>query len=189
MINVHIRYGVLFSLLLALLILTACKVALTGEGTEEPYIKILAGNQELQGIYYGDRNNQTREEIEKRLKMAMDGKSMEQLPYIGLNEKIIIKTENFKTEEFKIFDYILTEDGCIRYQEKLTQTSVIPVEDRIAAFTLAPNPAALLSSSSVDYEPGKTMRGFVLRADIHGSPFAFAFILRTDAHGENMFQQ
>lgn len=182
--RVHIRYAVLFSLLLALLMLTACKGTLTGEGTEEPHIKIMAGNQELRGIYYGDRNNQTREEIEKRLKIAMDDQSIEQLPYVSLDEKIRIKTENFKTEEFKIFDYILTEDGQIRYQEKLAQTSAIPVEDGIAAFTLVPNPAALLSSSSADYEPGKTIRGFVLKADIHGSPFTFAFILRTDAHGD-----
>ena len=50
-----------------------------------------------------------------------------------------------------------------------------------ATITLSSHPAAFLSSNSEDYEPGKVIRGIVVRADIEGSSFAFAFIFRTDA--------
>ena len=161
-----------------LFLLTGCK----GKTLEEPSIKILADNQEMQVIYYGDKYNKTAEEIETRLKSYMEGKDLEDLPYIKLNEEIIIETENFQIKEFEVFDYILTELGEFRYDERTVQTSVAPVNDGKATINLSTNFASGLSSNSDDYLPGKTIRCFVINADIEGSPFTFAFILRTDAN-------
>lgn len=167
---------ILLFLVFTLLFMTGC----SSKMMEEPSIKIVANNEEIKAIYYGDKYNKTNEEIETRLKSAMEGKTLEDLPYIALNEKIIIETENFQTEEFEILDYIITETGEFRYDEKTVQSSVIPVNDGKATITLSPTFITNLSSKNKDYLPGKTIRCFVIRADIEGSSFAFAFILRTD---------
>lgn len=174
----YLRYYMIFSLILTVLLLSACK----GKKTEEPQLKIVVGTQEIQGIYYGSQHNQTREEIEKRLKKVMEDKSWEELPYVSLNEKITIKAENFQTDELEVFDYILTRTGTIRYNEKSVLTSVIPVNEGKATITLSTSPAAYASSNSEDYLPGNTIRCFIIRTDIEGSSFAFAFILRTDVN-------
>ena len=161
--------------------LTACGVLGEGKATPEPMLKVTAGEQELKVIYYGDRYNETREEIDKRLKMAMEDKSLEDLPYLPLGENIKLDAVNFQTEEFKITDYILMETGEIRYDEKVAQQLVLPVDGSSASMNLQSNDAAFLSSDSDDYEPGKTIRGMVIRADIEDAPFAFAIIFRTDA--------
>jgi hypothetical protein len=100
---------------------------------------------------------------------------------VPIGEEIVIKAENFETEEFSIYDYILNTNGEILYEEKMTQTSELAVENGEANISLSSHPAAFLSSNSEDYEPGKTIRGLLVRADINGASFAFAFILRTDA--------
>lgn len=166
----------LLLLILVVLLLPACK----GQATEEPQLKVTAGEQVLRVIYYGDRYNESREEIDKRLRQVMEDTSVEELPYVPLDEDIIISAENFQTENFSISDYILKENGEIRYQEKVAQTSVIRVNDGTAAYTLTSHSAVFLSSNSEDYEPGNVIRGIVVRADIEGASFAFAFILRTD---------
>ena len=173
----YLKSYITLFLVFPLLFMVGC----SGKMMEEPSMKIVADNKEMQVIYYGDKYNNTTEEIETRLKSAMEGKNLEDLPYVELNEKIIIETENFQTKEFEIFDYILTESGELRYDEKTVQTSVVPVNDGKATITLSNNLASSLSSNSEDYLPGKTIRCFLIRTDIEDSSFAFAFILRTDA--------
>lgn len=174
----YLKGYILLFLILTVSLLSAC----AGKMTEEPHLKIVSGEQEIRGIYYGNQYNQTNEEIEKRLKKVMEDNSWEELPYVALNEIITVEAENFQTEEFKVSDCILTKEGAFRYDERVTQTSVIPVKEGKADIVLSTNPAASLSSDSEDYKPGNTIRGFVLRADIEGSSFTFAFILRTDAN-------
>lgn len=172
------RGGILIFLILGVALLAACGGQTK---TQEPQLTVTAGDQELKVIYYGDRHNETRDEINRRLRQAMEGVSLEEIPYVDLGEEITIKAENFKTEKFAISDYVLKDNGEIRYQEKTAQKSEIQVTDAAAAFDLNSHPAVFLSSYSGDYEPGKTIRGFVVRSDIDGASFAFAFILRTDA--------
>lgn len=169
---------ILLFLVFTLLLMTGC----SGQKMEEPSIKIVANNEEIKAIYYGNKYNKTNEEIETKLKSAMEGKDLEDLPYVSLNEKIIVEAENFQTKEFEVFDYILTESGEFRYDERTVQTSVVSVNNGKATITLSNNFASSLSSNSEDYLPGKTIRCFVIRADIDDSSFAFAFILRTDAN-------
>lgn len=171
----------LFLLILMVLILPACGVPFEGQAMQEPQLTVTAGDQAIRIIYYGDRYNETREEINKRLSQALEESLWEELPYIPLGEEITIKAENFSTEEFAVHDYILKKNGEIRYDEKLAQISELPAEQGAAAFELSSHPAVFLSSDSYDYEPGNVIRGFVIRADIDGASFAFAFIARTDA--------
>jgi len=176
----QMKSGSLFLLILVVLLLNACSGQATGQAMEEPQLKVSAEAQELRVIYYGDLYNETREEINKRLMQAMEDTSVEELPYVPLGEDIIINAENFQTEEFSLTDYILKENGEIRYQEKVAQASEISMNDGEAAYPLTSHPAAYLSSNSEDYKQGEVIRGIVVRADIEGSSFAFAIILRTD---------
>lgn len=166
--------------------LPACK----GQVTEEPRLKLTAGEQELRVIYYENQSNETREEINKRLKMAMEETSVEELPYVPLDSVITLKAENFRTEEFSLSDNILNNNGELFYREDTALTSVVPVKEGIAEFSLPEHPAAFLSSvhpaslqisDGENDEPDGTILGIVARADIDGASFAFAFILRTDA--------
>jgi len=86
----------LLLLILIVLFLPACK----GQATEEPQLKVTAGGQELRVIYYGDLYNESREEIDKRLRQAMEDTSVEELPYVALGDEIAIKAENFQTDAF-----------------------------------------------------------------------------------------
>lgn len=173
----YLRGCILFSLIFIVLLLTGCN----GKKIEDPQLKIVVGNEEVPVIYYGNQHNQTGGSIETRLKKAMENNSWEELPYISLNEIITIKAQNFQTEEFAVFDYILAKNGTIRYDEKSVQTLVVPVNAGKATISLPSNLAVNFSSNSADYLPGKTIRCFVIRTDIEGSSFAFAFIFRTDA--------
>ena len=178
--KIYLKNCAFFLLIAAVLLLLACK-GQVGQVKQEPQLQVAAGEQDLKVIYYGDRHNESRKEVNKRLKQAMEGILAEEISYVPIGEEIVIKAENFETEEFSITDYILKENGEIRYDEKVAQTSVIPVNDGAVSFPLPSHFAAFLSSDSEDYKPGKTIRGFVVRAEIDDAPFAFAFILRTDA--------
>lgn len=169
-------------LLLCLLFTISLMTAYNSKNTEEPRMKILAGGQEIQVIYYGDRYNKSIEEIEKNLVKFMKNGDLEALPYIDLTEIITIVAENFETKKYTISDYILTTTGTFRYNTKSVLTSVVPVNYRKSTMVLTRNPSASLSSNSYDYMAGKSIRCFVIRTDIDGSPFTFAFILRTDAN-------
>lgn len=182
----HLKHCGIFLLVLSILFLPACK----GQATEEPRLKVTAGEQELRVIYYGNQSNETREEINKRLKMAMEETSVEELPYVPLDSVITLEAENFRTEEFSLSDNILNDNGEIFYREDTALTSVVPVKDGMAELSLPVHPVVFLSSvhpaspqtsDGENGEPEGTIRGIVVRADIDGTSFAFAFILRTDA--------
>lgn len=169
------RFGIIVILLVISLATSGCK----GKKIEEPHLTIIANDQELKGIYYGNHYNETREDIEKRLKMVMEDSKLEDIPYVAINDTITIETDNFKTDEFKVFDYILNQTGEILYYE-LGQKSTIAVEYGKSTIVLPTNMAFSLSSNSEDYLPGRTLRCFVLRPEMNDSTFTFAFILRTD---------
>lgn len=109
----------------------------------------------------------------------MEDSKLEDIPYVAINDTITIETDNFKTDEFKVFDYILNQTGEILYYE-LGQKSTIAVEYGKSTIVLPTNMAFSLSSNSEDYLPGRTLRCFVLRSEMNDSTFTFAFILRTD---------
>lgn len=172
----HLKACTLLLLIMAVSLLSACE----GKKTEEPQLKIKAGNKKIQVISYGNQQNQTREGLGKMLDKAIKGKKLENLPYVTWNEEITIEAENFQTKEFTVSDYALNKVGTFYYDDIVKNNYVVSVSEGRGIMNLSTNPLAAFSCSISDHLPGNTIRGFIVRTDIEGSSYTFAFVLRTD---------
>lgn len=103
------------------------------------------------------------------------------LPYIPLGAKIQLILENGPPMSYTFLDDILNEDGTRKYSQQSTQKVDIQFEDKIGTFVLAPNNAAIFSSNSESYKPGRTIRGFKLLCHWEHESIEYSFIIRTDA--------
>ena len=166
---------------LVLCVLVTIPLSACGKGTPEPSLTITIGDQSIKPIYYGDRYIESREDIERFLDFPFENGTWEDLPYVALGDEVVIEATNFDTDSFTVEDAILKQDGTFKYNEKSTVVYDVEVIDGIAKFDIPGNAAAHLSSNSEDYEPGHTIRAFVLRAKIDKADFAFAFVIRTNA--------
>ena len=174
--KIHRRYAVLIVYVMMVLALSACAKA-----TPEPSLTITIGDQSIKPIHYGDRNNESREDIERFLNFPFENATWEELPYFALGEEVVIESTNFETDLFTVEDAILKQDGTFKYGEQSTISYEIEVVEGIAKFQLPDHFATSLSSNTEDYKPGHTIRAFVIRAKIDKSDFAFAFVIRTNA--------
>lgn len=166
---------------LILCVMVTLALSACGKGTPEPNLTITIGDQSIKPIYYGDRYNESREDIERFLDFPFENATWEELPYVALGEEVVIESTNFDTDSFTVEDAILKQDGTFKYNEKSTVVYDVEVVDDIAKFDVPGHAAAHLSSNSEDYKPGHTIRAFVLRAKIDKADFAFAFVIRTNA--------
>ncbi|MBC8586825.1 hypothetical protein [Paratissierella segnis] len=78
---------IMIGLLLILLVLSSC----TNNRIQEPAIKISYDSNELKVIYYLDRNNKEKEDIEEGVKNFMVGKRFIDLPTIDFGQLILEK--------------------------------------------------------------------------------------------------
>jgi hypothetical protein len=154
--------------------LTACSLDSVGEQK----IKITAGEKEIQVIAYEEKNNQALIDFEQIHKNVKNDIGWEDLPYIPLNETILMEVSNLNVKELVIEDYILSKNGEFKYSEEVAESYIIPFNDGKASFDLKTNVAALLSSNSGDYLPGNSLRCFIVYSN---STPLFTFLLRTDA--------
>ncbi|WP_078554298.1 hypothetical protein [Bacillus alkalicellulosilyticus] len=160
--------------LLVILFLTACSF----ESSGEQKINITSGEKEIKVITYDENGNRTLKEFEQIHKDIMNDIGWEELPYIAINENILLEVSNLDGKELVIEDYILSKDGDFKY-EGVVDTFTIPFNDGKASFDLKTNAAVGLSSNSDDYLPGNALRCFVVYSN--SSPI-FSFLLRTDSY-------
>lgn len=146
----------------------------------EPSISIMIGEQSIKPIYYGDRYNETREDIERFLNLPFEEGSWEVLPYVELGDEVIIRFDNFEAKSVSIVENLLSQEGKFLYDEKSALVHDVTLEDGVIRFELQSNPAVHLSSNSESYKPGHVIRAFVIRAEVNKSDFAFAFVIRTN---------
>lgn len=146
----------------------------------EPSISVMIGEQSIKPIYYGDRYNETREDIERFLDLPFEEGSWEMLPYVELGDEVIIKLDNFEAKSVSIVEDLLNQEGKFLYDEKSALVHDVTLEDGVITFELPSNPAVHLSSNSDSYLPGYVIRAFVIRAEVGRSEFAFAFVIRTN---------
>ncbi|WP_409229390.1 hypothetical protein [Gudongella sp. SC589] len=162
---------ILSSLLLILLVLSSCQNRMI----QEPAIKISYDSKELRPIYYGDRYNEEKEDIEEAIKSIMVGKRFIDLPMIDFGERIEIEALNFETTEFEVYDYIVDESGNI-----VSDFSIEPF-----AITLVDNGNAEVAfEKGVDMEiyndymvEGKSIHFLLIRSKINKSSFAFGTLV------------
>lgn len=146
----------------------------------EPSVSIKIGDQAIKPIYYGDRYNETREDIERFLDFPFEEGSWEALPYVDIGDEVSIRFENFEANSVSLVEDLLNQEGKYLYNEKSSRAYDVAVKDGEIRFELPSNPAVHLSSNSESYKPGHVIRAFVIRAEINGSDFAFAFVIRTN---------
>lgn len=153
-----------------------------GSGKEEPQMLLTCGEHQLQTLYYGDRYNEMRADLEKGFSRVLNEESWESLPYVHIGDEILIDLKNYDVEKFTVFDYILTKDGKIAYQEAVTLKYQVDVNrEGYGVLKLNANEPISKSNTDDNAEEGQVIRGFVLRTEIEGSDFAFGFVVRTDS--------
>lgn len=152
----------------------------SGQIIEEPSIEISVGGQSVKPIYYGNMYNESREDIERFLSFPFENDSWEDIPHVSIGDEVVITLKNFDTEEFTIYDDLLTDQGKFLYTDKASNVFSIKPENGEVRFEIPPNLSLFLSSNSDSYQPGRVFRAFTLRAEIHESDFAFAFVVRTN---------
>ena len=150
------------------------------KATPEPMISITVGEQAIKPIHYGDRYNKTRKDIERFIDMPFTDGSWEAVPYVKIGDEVVIKFENFESDNVRITDDLLRQDATFMYDEKSTIVHDLDVIDGKVHFSIEQNSAVHLSSNSESYQPGHVIRAFVIRTEIDQSSFAFAFVVRTD---------
>lgn len=86
------------------------------------------------------------------------------LPYIHIGEPIRIEFLHQTTEpdSYELIDYVLTEEGEMKYKIPEPIKPRVEFNQGTASFTLEENFLVYASSASEDYEPGAVLRGFRL---------------------------
>lgn len=163
----------------AALLMSACN----GEGTmsrmdDEAKIAVIGKGNAV--LHSKSRVVDRVETEDTQLFEAIVKESGGRLPYVALGEKIAVHLNEASNDACELTDYILNEDGSVKYPKAVVPAvSVIFVEGD-GAFELSPNMAAHLSSNSKDYEPGAVIRGFKLACKSGERLREYDFILRTD---------
>ncbi|WP_151733429.1 hypothetical protein [Paenibacillus tengchongensis] len=103
------------------------------------------------------------------------------VPYLPIGEEVSIDFGELPPEDYVLYDYVLNEDGTIKYSSLATETVSIQVNNHAGTFQLNENLSSKFSSDSSDYEPGRLLRGFLLIINTGDEQQEFAFIIRSDA--------
>lgn len=113
--------------------------------------------------------------------------SLEELPYVPLGSRLqVVFSEGSVPDRVTLEDYILNENGGMRYGEQATDTRELAPADGAAPgvweIEVNGHMAALLSSSLKDYEKGAVLRGLTLDCTWeNGSQAEWGMVIRTDA--------
>lgn len=104
------------------------------------------------------------------------------IPYVKIGEVISIDFQETPPDQYELYDYILNEDGTIKYTSLATETVTLQIDKNVGAFTLNENLSSKFSSDTKDYEPGRLLRGFLLIAQQGDKQQEYAFVIKSDAN-------
>lgn len=161
-------------------ILSSCNKTDEGVGiivkTESGEINAVVKSRSVESVDYGDGDTE--------LFQTIMNDSSAGIPYVKLGETIDIAISGEGPESYQLMDYILNEDGTVKYeqQKQTAQPINITLNDGGGSFVLEENKWVYFSSDNKDYEPGAAIRGFRLTGDWKGEIKEYVFIIRTDAH-------
>lgn len=162
---------IMIGLLLILLVLSSC----TNNRIQEPAIKISYDSNELKVIYYLDRNNKEKEDIEEGVKNFMVGKRFIDLPTIDFGEKIDLEALNFETTKFEVYDYIVDERGNIVSDYDINPHILTLVEEGNTEFVFEKSEDL---ERYYDYMvEEKSIHCLLIRSKINKSSFAFGTLV------------
>lgn len=174
---------------LALLItVTACSgdnnsAKAGGEGNP---VEVKANNQDINPVIISKNVEKSDYSNMTPFQSIMEN-NVADLPYVKLGETIQIKFQDQTTEpgSYELIDYILTEEGKMKYKIPEFSRLELKFDHGTASFVLKENMLAYASSDSKYYEPGAVLRGFRLLCSWDHDIQEVAFVIRTDAFSEN----
>ena len=109
------------------------------------------------------------------------------VPYYPLNSEFRFELDGEQPVSAVLYDaLLLSENGTVKYRNgtggPLLDSSDVSIADGTLMIPLLSVSYTALSSSSLDYEPGRTLRGFKVLCDFaDGRQTAYWFLTRTDA--------
>ncbi len=106
-----------------------------------------------------------------------------EVPYCEPGAEVRVKFSAPVPDRAELSDRILNPDGTDKYSapDQPDVQSLTEFPDGWISFELEPNPMSMLSSDGADYEPGASLRGFLLKCWWGENECEYAFMLRTDA--------
>jgi hypothetical protein len=143
-------------------------------------IAVKAGETEIQYVVKSQDTGSVGSKESVSFESAMS-KVDAAVPYVELGETIHIEMKDKKSNAYELLDYILKEDGTLKYKPLPTNTKTIEFDKGKGSFVLNENIWTSLSSQFNDYEPGATIRGFRL-INKEDKTKEYTFIVRTDAN-------
>ncbi len=177
----HSRRIIVVAVALVVVLSVGFAVSRSTSPKEPPKIIIQYDGNEINWIVGKNKWNGSIYDREDNFKLIMSGTTTGELPYIKNGEDILIQLEGDVPDSAMLSEYILRENGEVKYNMGTSYNLRFGILNRKGDFTLLPNPNTLLSSYSGDYVPGNTIKGYRLVCTWGGNECEYGFIIRSDA--------
>lgn len=148
--------------------------------TDRTSITIKAGNTDLTNILKKKEGKKSVREDDSSLFESIIADENIIIPYVKIGEVVTIDFGDIPSDNYVLYDYVLNEDGTIKYSSLATQTVTIQVSNNLGTFKLNENLSSKFSSNSKDYEPGNLLRGFRLITIFGDKQEEYAFVIKSD---------
>ncbi|MBK1809939.1 hypothetical protein JHL18_04695 [Clostridium sp. YIM B02505] len=102
------------------------------------------------------------------------------ISYFSLGTTVKLQLANKDSTSYKLLDYVLREDGTLKFSGSTIKETEGKFDKGINSFTFDENLAIKLSSSSKNFEQGKIIRGFKLIYNWKDKMYEYDFVIRTD---------
>jgi hypothetical protein len=169
------------SILIILTALAGCDNNNISKPDEAPAITVLAGDIEIEWTFGLDEWNGRVYDRRCNFQGLMSRMTVEDLMYVKNGETITIQFDGNAPDEYRLTEHILRETGDRKFNFDGMEYDISFDNDNKAMFTIEPNFAIALSSKSMDYEPGNTIKGYLLFARWGGNECEYGFIISGDA--------
>lgn len=146
-----------------------------------PQVNIIAGDIDITPTIKSNVLRMKEEANNTKLFQSIVSDKKINIPYVKLGETVQIKFKDNLINTCKLEDYILKEDGNLKYKKESIKTTDIIFSNGVGTFILNENLFTNFSSDSKDYEPGKTIRGFKLIShSVDNKQCEYVFVVKTD---------
>lgn len=173
-----------YLLLLALvIILSACnsqKIEGNLSAIDTTSIKISAGNTDLTDTLKKKEGIDSVEKDDSSLFESIIADEKITIPYVKIGEVVKVNFGDILPDHYVLYDYVLNEDGTIKYSSLATETVTLQVSNNVGTFKLNENLSSKFSSNSKDYKPGHLLRGFLLINTFGDKQQEYAFVIKSD---------
>lgn len=183
--NEYIRVSQLL-LLLLIIVISACSNQKAGDKLSDPSaITVNAGETDLTGALKKNEGVELAGKDDSTLFESILADKNSTIPYVKMGERITVDFGDLPSDRYVLYDYVLDEDGTIKYTSLATETVSLEVSNNVGTFQLNRSLSSHFSSNSKDYEAGNLLRGFLLTTASGEQQQEYAFVIRSDGSEAN----